>query len=374
MKKITIAALSMLTAFSTSAMDTLPAEAQTVRALERRANRAARQLQRQVNQAEYYSQQTWQQLSPWIEQNRVAPLARTADAVRDTVRETADALTARRDGQFGYRDRDPGNAWFYDYYTYTPTYYTYDADDRYSAAIRYFDNDGDGVYDSRANFTDSDNDGRYDEYQRYDFYTQTEAAVDADVKSDSDDFFAGPEDARRYTATGEIVATKKATVNGSENLVVQIKRNEDQTLVADLGPVDSLRGEAIEVGSTLSVSGAMERIGDKNVLIAEGFRLRGGATVEVDRNIGTPLSGQIVDVKTSTVDNSDHYFAIVESQGERHLVDLGPTTSYKMELAPATEITVRGIPVRVQQNHVMMATRVRVGGQTIQINQQTSLR
>lgn len=351
-------------------IESLPAEGQVLGGIGRRV---ARQAQRQVNRADYYAPQTWQQLSPWIEQNRVAPLARAANAVRETV----DAATAVGDGQYGYSDRDQANAWFYDYYSYTPTYYTYDSGDRYASAVRYFDGDGDGVYDSRASYRDSDDDGRYDEYDRYDFYSQDATSQDAaetrsERQSIQDDSYYGPEDAERYSVEGEIHSTKKATVNGSDNLILGVTRQEGDKFVVDVGPVDSLRGSSIEVGAMVSASGPLETIGDKQVLIADSFRVRGGDQIEVRRTLGTPLSGRVVDVKTTTVENADHYFAIVESEGERQLVDLGPTRSYKMEITPSTEVSLQGIPVRVQQNRVLMATQVRIGGQTITINPDAS--
>lgn len=368
MRRVAIITLSAVAFAASSFVAVLPANAQTARAAQRRAARNARQLQRQVNRADYYTNRTWQQLRPWIQRNRVAPLARAAGAVRDTVRETVDAATAIGDGQFGYRDRDPRNTWFYDYYTYTPTYYSYDVEDRYSNAIRYFDADGDGVYDYRSSFRDSDNDGTYDSYDRTDFYSPntTDLPKERSVARQHDSYF-GPEDTRRYSVEGKIEITKKANVNGRENLIVGIK--EDGQMVAiDVGPADAIRGRNVEVGATIAATGPKEMIGEKNVIIAERLRVN-GKLIEIQRPHGTQVDGVVLDVKTTSVGDGDHYFAILESDGERHLVDLGPTTSYDMTLAPSTKVTVRGIPVRVQENRVLMATQVQVGGQTVTIKQ-----
>ncbi|GAA5509584.1 hypothetical protein [Novipirellula caenicola] len=369
----------LLGAAVTTALTTMPVQAQTQRALERRADRNARQLQRQVNRADYYSPGTWQNLNPWIRENGVAPLARAANAIGQTV----DAATRIGDGQFGYRDKSPQNTWFYDYYNYVPTYYTQRSDDRYAGAIRYFDADSDGVYDSRSYYRDSDQDGRYDEYDRYDFYsdgnadakvqvevssdTASEPRVDRDRNQNARDTYRGPEDARRHSVEGEIAFTKKAKVNGSDNLLVGINDERDSTLAIDLGPVDSLRGQHVEVGNSISAVGVYETIGEKQLLIADTFRIEGGQSIEVDRAMGLNLTGEIVDIKSTPIGSADHYIAVVAIDGERQLVDLGPTTTYKFKVEPSTKVTFRGVPVRAQEHRVILAEQVQIGGETFSI-------
>ena len=364
----------LLGAAITTALTTMPVQAQTQRALERRAERNARQLQRQANRADYYSPGTWQNLNPWIRENGVAPLARAANAIGQTV----DAATRIGDGQFGYRDKSAQNTWFYDYYTYTPTYYTQRSDDRYAGAIRYFDADSDGVYDSRSYYRDSDEDGRYDEYDRYDFYNDgnSEAKVQVEVNStagneplntDARDTYRGPEDARRHNVQGEIAFTKKAKVNGSDNLLVGINDENETTLAIDLGPVDSLRGQHVEVGNTITAVGVYETIGEKQLLLTDSFRIEGGQSIEVDRAAGLNLTGEIVDIKSTPIGSTDHYIAVVSIDGERQLVDFGPTTTYKVKLQPSTKVTLRGVPVRAQEHRVILAEQVRIGGETFNI-------
>lgn len=148
-------------------------------------------------------------------------MGNTTNAVGNAIEQTFDSATAIGDGQFGYRDSSPNNSWFYDYYTYTPTYNTTNTKDRYAGAVRYFDADGDGAYDSRSTYRDSDNDGRYDEYDRQGFYsatqkssvdnepaTRTDVTVDSQAaKNDDTDRYRGPQDARRHTVKGEIAST-----------------------------------------------------------------------------------------------------------------------------------------------------------------------
>ncbi len=239
------------------------AQAQLLNRIERRAVRNERQLQRQVNRSNYYTDQTWQTLTPWTQRYNVAPVQRaanavaaTANAVGNTVARTAEAVDG--DGvRYGYRSNVPANRWFYDYYTYRPTYY-YGAQDsgRYSTAIRYFDADNDGVYDSQAVYRDSNNDGQYDEFDRMDFYAQsgnTEAQADSSKDtSESSHFDASLQDARRYRLEGEIAVTKAASVNGTDHLLVGLRQENDKDVQAvDLGPMEDMRDQGIEVASRL---------------------------------------------------------------------------------------------------------------------------
>lgn len=349
-------------------------EAQTQRALERRAERNARQLQRQVNRGVYYTPQAWQQIDPWVREYEVAPIARAATVVRD--------------GRFGFRDESQQNAWFYDYYTYTPTYYVPQTENRYAEAIRYFDADSDGLFDSRVYYRDSDDDGRYDVYDRLDFYAQaeTDARVEAEARDIDNtlpepaddsrkrstsirgaDSFQGPQDSRRHTVEGEIASTKAAQVNGEEHLLVGLKQN-DETLAIDLGLASNLKGRDVEVGTPMVAVGALEVVGEKDLLVADRFRIGDGEWVEIGASLSREFAGELVDVKTVPIGSTDYYMAIVDGDGERRLIDLGPTSTYQFELQPSTKIVFRGVPVRAQNHQVIMVENVEIGGEVFRIN------
>jgi len=355
-------------------------DAQTDRAIDRRLDRNARQLQNQANRADYYTAQTWQQLDPWVRQYEIAPLATAANAARNAantagnpVTQAADATARRVDGQFGFRDQSETNTWFYDYYTYTPTYYSSQSEDRYASAIRYFDADNDGVYDSYSYYRDSDNDGRYDEFDRIDFHanarTQSQTQTnERTVVESQDDSYRGPEDARRYKVNGEIKSIKSVKVNGDEHLMVGIKTDRVEMLAVDLGVARSMKDKGVEVGQSIVVVGAVESIGDKDVLVAESVQIGNGETLQISQGMGLTLTGEIVDIKNTTVGSSEHYIAVVQVDGERQLIDLGPTTTYRVRLEPSTQITVRGVPVRAQNHRVIMADQVQMGDEVIRVH------
>ncbi len=171
---------------------------------------------------------------------------------------------------------------------------------------------------------------------------------------------------------GKIASTKLAQVNGNENLVVGLKQ-DDQTVAIDLGPAAALQGKNVEVGATIVAIGAMETIGDKDVLIADRVGIDNRDAIEIERNPSQRFAAEIIDVKRTAVGSEDHYMAIVEIDGERQLADLGPVATYKVALQPSTKITIQGVPVQTQHHRVFMAEQVRLGDEVIRIHRSHSL-
>jgi hypothetical protein len=346
--------------------------AQNTRTLERRLDRNERQVQRQANRADYYTAQTWQQINPWIQQNGIAPLsnaARTAvNAAERAIAQTADAASRRMDGQFGYQDKSQANVWFYDYYTYTPTYYSQKSDNAYAGAIRYFDADNDGVYESYARYRDSDNDGRYDEFDRVDFFAQSSGSTKTSNPAEDKNEYTGPEDARRHTVKGKIEMIKTATVNGNKHLIVGLNQEKESTMAIDLGSAESMKERNVEVGQLIVATGALETVGEKQVLVADSVKIGDGETITISHYSGVNVTGQVVDVKTTTIGSVESYLAVVEVDGQRQLVDLGPAATYKVKLQPSTKIKLRGIPVRSQEHRVLMADQVELDGEVYTID------
>lgn len=351
-------------------------EAQTQRALERRADRNTRQTARQTTRADYYGADNWNDLNPWLQRSGVAPVARaanavaaTADAVGDVTRATTNAadraVVRPGEARYGYREgvRD-ADRFFYDYYSYTPTYYYGQRDaDRYAGAVRYFDSDNDGVYDYQSNYRDSDNDGAYDQYDRVDFYRGSQTQAES-VPAESDEYALS--DSRRYQVEGEIEVTKSAQVNGNDHLLIGLKQEGD-TLAIDLGPVDALRNQQVAVGQSIAASGPVEVIGEKRILIAD-YATINGRELAISRGAGPMISGSIVDVTTTRVGSSEHYLAVVETQDQRQLVDFGPVKGFKSELRPSTQVELQGVPVMANEHRVIMADQVRLGGETIRVD------
>jgi hypothetical protein len=333
--------------------------AQTPRAVERRAERNERQLQRQVNRADYYSNQAWNQLDPWITRNGIRAAA--AAAANANVRVNAAPAAGVTVNGYGFRDNSAANdQWFYDYYQVSPTYYARrTGSDGYGAAIRYFDADNDGVYDSYAQYRDSDEDGVYDQYDRLDFTTN---------EKDSDDY-AGPSQAKLYRVQGSVEAAKKAEVGNEKHLVVHVKQSGDkEEAIVDLGPADHPGLSEVSVDTKITASGTIEMVGDKKLLVADTVAIGNQEEFAVRRSSAKPLSGQVVDVQKVEVHNAQHYIGVVETGEGRQLVDLGPATTYKAAIKPSTKVVIHGVPVRTHGHTVVMADQVELDGQTYTVN------
>lgn len=338
------------------------AQAQLFNRLDRRVERNLRQLDRQADRMEYYTERAWNDIEPWVTQNGIAPVRRAANAVRNA--------TERVDANFGFVDGTRDDQWFYDYYTYTPTYYYDRADDRYAAAVRYFDSDGDGVFDYQTSYRDQDSDGVFDEFDRINFsgsVAVSESSTTQSQQRSNPSTTSHVYDGRRHQVDGKIAMTKLAKVNGTEHLIAGLKDGEDDVLAVDLGPAKRIDGHDIKVGNQLTATGTFEQIGEKEVLIAESFSV-GGQEIPVDRSGSQSYEGRVVEVKRTPVGSDDHYIAIVEVDGERQLMDLGPVTTYKVEPQASTRVVVHGIPVRARGHRILLANRVQMDGEVFTIN------
>lgn len=347
-------------------------EARAQRQELRQEARADIQAQRLANTTQYYSPQTWTQLSPWITRNQVPPLARAAQATGTAVTAAQEAATtantiaannAAARAAYGYNAPNPvASNWFYDYYTYSPTYYSTPAAGTtvYGPAARYYDLNGDGIFDTLGAYRSSANNGVYDVYHRYDF-----ADVD---KAKPQPLPSGLTDANRHTVTGQIEDTKVAKVNGVDNLVAQVAdaKNPGQKTIVDLGAADRWQGKPVQQGDTLSATGPVEQVGDKQVLIAETVSVGNQQNVQIART-APMLEGQVVDVTRAQVEGAEHTLAIVDNGSTRQIVDLGPTSDLKVKIAPQVKVAVQGVPVQVRDRSVLMAERVVVDGQEIPI-------
>ncbi len=306
---------------------------------DRRQERQARTQQRLDNRGQYYDNQALSDMDPWIQRNKVAPLDRLSNAAGAAVNAAEKALNtannagnalggANTNARYGYvNPNGPGEAgWFYDYYSYSPTYYNAPATGStvYGSATRYYDLNNDGVYDSLNIFRDSDNNASYDVYDRYDFAIEEESKQ----SQSAEELLDSPEDANRHTVTGKIYASKSAKVNGIESLIVRLSDTQDKEsiTIVDVGPLEDWKQRSYKSGDQLTATGPVERVGDKQILIAESVTLADKKEIQIVR--GSPkLEGQVVDITKAKVKGAEHTLAVVKSESKRQLVDLGRVKS-----------------------------------------------
>ncbi len=337
----------------------------TGQATERRADRNQRQLDRQasrmINRADYYTVDGWTQVNPWVKQYNippVGPVRRAAAGVANaTERAVESGVNTVDRALFGFNDanaRLTSDVWFYDYYTYAPSYYVAPGDNAtaYSSAIRYYDHDHDGVYESTFNYRDSDKDGKFDEFDRYDY-------TSVDAKSETD---PSPQDARRHSISGKIESKKNVRVNEVDSLIVRVKQEDGSSVFVDLGPAERMDEVKLEENASIKATGPMERVGELDVLMAETVVIA-EKQFRIERAMPS-YSGTVQEVKQFKVSNADHTLVVVETSDGNQLIDLGPASALKVKLAPKEKIVVYGMPVRMHDHRVVMASRFDFDGQT----------
>ncbi|QEG01330.1 hypothetical protein Mal15_54060 [Stieleria maiorica] len=326
--------------------------AQTERALERRADRLERRAERRMERASYFTQQAWQELNPWIRSNGVDPqwaFNRAARAMnnaavaenRAAANEIASDRAAAVDGRFdvdvssqagtrsdwyGFRNNAPATAWFYDYYTIVPSY-TYPT-----------------VVETQ---------------------TLTSPIEESRPKASTTGVVGAVES---VTVEGEVVALKQSRVGGKEHLIAKLDLRSGAPSVdgVDLGPVDRANQLGLTVGANVKATGWTEQIGEKQLLVANSAT-NGDQVLRIDRSFEESIEATVIDLKEVQFDYGPKYIAIVESDGSRMLVDLGPVSTFDSRITPKSTITIVGTPVRSNDQILMVAKSIAIDGTVIEL-------
>ncbi len=359
MRKSWIATLAVATLFGSSA-NFVHAQNQVERRLDRNLRQADRQAQRLGNRSGYYTDNTWKQVTPWINKYELRPVQRAANVAAD-IATNAPANTAAN-ARFGYANPAAANAqsgWFYDYYSVPYANFSTVAgtNNAYSSAQIFNDTNNDGVYDEFYNYRDSDNKGRFDEYDQYEF-------VEAKKESADSNSHSGLYDARRHTVSGKIDASKSSKVNGTMHTVVRVKGNREPMTLVDLGPSTALNAKA-EVGQDIVASGPIMQVGDKEVMMAESAQFSSSEVV-IARS-APKMTGIVLDTTSAEVQNGSHAMVVVKSDNGNQLIDLGNADQLKVKIAPQTQIVVWGVPVQMRDQSVILADKIELNGETYTI-------
>ena len=373
MRKILIAAMAAATV-AASTMSFVSAQTPVERRVQQNLRQAERQAQRAVNRSNYYTDNSWKQVSPWVTKYNLQTNRRIANAVNNVAQATNNAAraannAARANARFGFTNPN-ANAqanWFYDYYQMPPTYFSTreGSTDQYSSAARYRDTNNDGIYDGLYSYRDSDNDGVYDEYDRIDF-AESDTAVSKDTEKaeskdlDDDSIY----DAHRHMVQGTVEASKEAKVNGEMHTVVRIKGEKD-SLIVDLGSTADLKNFKVQEGTEISASGPMMQVGEKQVLVADKVTIENKEVV-IARS-SPRMVGTILETTSASAQDSEHVMVVVKTEQGNQLIDLGAADQLKVKLEPQTEIVFWGSPVQMRDHSVVLAEKVEFNGKTYSI-------
>ena len=352
MRKFWITTVAATTLFGFSA-NFVSAQNQVERRLDRNLRQADRQAQRIGNRSNYYTDNTWKQVTPWISKYELRPVQRAANVAANT------AANAR----FGYANPAAANAqsgWFYDYYSVPYANFTAGAgtNNAYTSAQIFNDINNDGVYDEFYTYRDSDNKGRFDEYDQYEFAEAKKASGVAESHN-------GLYDAHRHTVSGKIEASKSSKVNGTMHTVVRVKGDRESMTLVDLGPSTALNAVKAEVGQDIVASGPIMQIGDKEVMMAESAQIS-SKEVLIARS-APKITGVVLDTTSAAVQNGSHSMVVVKSDNGNQLIDLGNADQLKVKIAPKTQIVVWGVPVQMRDHSVILADKIELNGQTYTI-------
>ena len=268
---------------------------------------------------------------------------------------------------YGYDELYEDDDWYYDYYDEGYAGYFDEGDDGlYDYSYRYYDYDNDGLYDAYTAFYDWDEDGLYEDS---DYYAFNEAATGQQQQAQQQQAQQQqPQSARQQTVSGRIQAIKQVSVRDTQHIVVRIKRSEGKTVTADLGPVDELYLYDLGVGDPISVRGPVSSVGKAKVLVAQWMKAN-GETTEIERQRRS-YGGQIASTKKVTVRGRQHLIAMVKTNrsGRKRVADLGPAKSLQLQLKQGDSVTMEAVPVKVQNQKMLLAQSVSHDGKTVQID------
>lgn len=323
----------------------------------------------------YYEDDSWYDISEWFDGNDYNPTDEVTGRIDD------ETYQARRDrgydqdndwpavSSYGYDDRRENDDWFYGYYDFGDTTFSdSNRDGMYDYAYWYFDYDDDGAYDSYAYMYDSDNDGTYDISRFYTFGDQQGQGRERQQQDEQARQMAeSMSSSKARQVSGTINKTKKVSVRDTKHMVAAVKNKDGDQVMVDLGPVSDARNFDLKKGDKLTAQGPMAKVGDKPILLATKLKLD-NRTVSVDRS-KRQLTGEVADTRTAKIRGREHQMLILApQQGKKCLVDLGPASRFGADLQQGDQVTVHGIPVKVNDRKVVMARSVQHDGKTVQID------
>ncbi|MFG0267900.1 MAG: hypothetical protein ACF8AM_22515 [Rhodopirellula sp. JB055] len=322
----------------------------------------------------YYEDDAWYDVSEWFDGNDYNP---TDEAIGRWDNETYDRDEALTSGDSDndidwtendhgyYADSQSSDSWFYDYYDHGYSDYgDQNNDGNYEYTSHYYDYDNDGVYDAFASYTDTDGDGTFDDASYVSFSSsenQSESEQAAQREADQQD-----PSAKSQTFTGKITRAKQVKTPATTNVVVELQnQQEGKTMIADLGPANQL-DQMPQLNDSLTVNGSPFKTGDTSVLLTRTIE-RDGQTMEVERS-GREYTGTIESTKTVDIQGQQRQLAKLKTDnGKKLLVDLGRKENLDANIRDGAQVTVNGPAVQVNERVLLLATKLTLNGETVEV-------
>lgn len=276
--------------------------------------------------------------------------------------DTGDYLNDTNDW-YGYDGVYDNDDWFYDYYDEGYSHYSdWDNDGVYDYAYRYYAYDNDGLYDAYTSYSDWDDDGQFDDYNYYSFNE-----VGSSEKNSRQSQQQASRNAKRHNITGDVISTKKVSVQDTKNLLVRLRnRSGDKECFVDLGPVSELDDFDISEGDQITVRGPLAKVGGKKLLIAQRLKANSNST-KIDRD-RRQFKGQIADTRTIAVRDRQHQMVMLRTgSNKQRLVDLGPSDELDLDLSEGDRVTVSGPVAKVNDRQLVFAQTLSHDGEQVEI-------
>ena len=317
----------------------------------------------------YYEDDAWYDVSEWLDGNDYNPTDEAIGRWDDEIYQQANAGNdSDNDANNGYAQdqKSKDDDWFYDNSDNRKSSHYSDQNVKGVYAYRwdYYDYDRDGYYDAMTSLRDTNNDGSYDHLDYYAFSDSTaDANRDGQKQKSADDQGSS----KNEKLTGTVKSIKKMNVRGdAQRWVTQITTDDGQAKMADLGPVDELKGKLSE-GQKVTVQGPTAKAGKHQVLVAQSVSFGDQGEQQINRS-GRKLSGKVSKVHRAKVRGEEHQMALLKLEsGKQALVDLGSADSLDVNLKEGDQIDVRGLPVKVKDRLVIIANSVTKSGEKTKI-------
>ncbi len=163
-----------------------------------------------------------------------------------------------------------------------------------------------------------------------------------------------------------------------------MKTQQGNKIIADLGPVDNLKGIQLKEGQQIELQGKTARVGNRPVLFARQVSVENNS-VQVQRpeqpkaarkkiDAGQPrqVSGQVIrekNVKISGTDRQNKVVMLKTEKGNQIIADLGPVNDLKnVAVRTGEQLQVKGNLARISDQLILVANQVGTDGNMTKIN------
>lgn len=192
---------------------------------------------------------------------------------------------------------------------------------------------------------------------------------------------------REKSVTGEIVDTREATVRGKRRQMARIETDNGDEIVLDLGPAKKIRTQ-LDKGDQVTARGIAVRANDQRILIARELK-RDGETIQIASTRSSQnadaerrrqvrsqrsVTGEVMTTRSVSIRGQKRLLANIETdQGDEVVVDMGPASELNgFRVSKGDELNARGIPVKANDQRVLVAMRLESGDKSVTLKRRSS--